>query len=405
MPRYEVVTQARKHAPYTRSFAEAPSLPALNGQLFHQNRPVVQVREATVGRPSNHRVRLPLRVKLGFLEQLETCTYLGMDVRTALGICIDGLSTRKRAARELAGVVRELRTQVSRGTSFARALSLYPAVFDEVTVGLIAAGEEGGTFADALTNVRRIWARNEELRHRLAMMLVYPAIVLIAATGVVWLLITRVVPQFISVLAEMKADLPLATRVLVAVSHGVTGHPAAVALSLVGLMGVTARVPPFIKRHPILHRLAWRLPVAGRLLGLLVRANFSRTFAQLKRAHAKTTQALLLCRDLSWNYEYRSAIARALVRVQRGEPLSRSLSDDVEIFGEMMVNGIRFMEMSGAGTEGLERLTELLERELDGYIGTLRQVLDPLLIVLLGLVIGGIVFATFLPALQIMQNI
>jgi type IV pilus assembly protein PilC len=140
-------------------------------------------------------------------------------------------------------------------------------------------------------------------------------------------------------------------------------------------------------------------------MALLVRANFSRTFAQLKRARAKTTHALMLCRDLSWNYEYRSAIARALVRVQRGEPLSRPLGDDVEIFGEMVVNGVRFMEMSGAGTEGLDRLTELLERELDGYIGTLRQVLDPLLIVLLGLVIGGIVFATFLPALQILQNI
>jgi type II secretory pathway component PulF len=236
MPRYEVVTQARKHAPYTLTFAEAPSLPALNGQLFHQNRPIVQVRESRERRSSNRRLRIPLRVKLGFLEQLEACTYLGMDLRTALGICIDGLSTRNQASRELAGLARDLRTQVSRGVSFAGALSLYPAVFDEVTVGLISAGEEGGTFVDALTNVRRIWARNEELRHRLAMMLVYPAVVLLAATGVVWLLLTRVVPQFISVLTEMKAELPLATRILLFVSHLVIDYPAAVAIALGGLI-------------------------------------------------------------------------------------------------------------------------------------------------------------------------
>ena len=125
----------------------------------------------------------------------------------------------------------------------------------------------------------------------------------------------------------------------------------------------------------------------------------------MKTARAKTTHALLLCRDLSWNFEYRAAVARALVRVQRGEGLSQALADESEMFGDMIANGINFMEISGAGSEGLNRLTELLERELDGQINVMRQVLDPLLIVILGLVIGGIVFATFLPAIQILQNI
>jgi type IV pilus assembly protein PilC len=113
----------------------------------------------------------------------------------------------------------------------------------------------------------------------------------------------------------------------------------------------------------------------------------------------------MLCRDLSWNYEYRSAVARTLVKVQRGEPLSRALEEDVDIFGDMVVHGLAFMEVSGSGSEGLNRLTNLLERQLDGYINAIRQVLDPLLILFLGGVVGGIVFATFLPAIEILQRI
>ena len=165
------------------------------------------------------------------------------------------------------------------------------------------------------------------------------------------------------------------------------------------------RIPALVRRQSRLHGLILRLPVFGRLSVLLIRANFSRTFAQLKTVRAKTTHALLLCRDLSWNFEYRAAIARALVRVQRGEALSRALADEAEVFGDMIVNGINFMEVSGANSEGLHRLTELLERELDGQINVIRQVMDPLLILFLGLIIGGIVFATFLPAIEILQKI
>jgi type IV pilus assembly protein PilC len=105
------------------------------------------------------------------------------------------------------------------------------------------------------------------------------------------------------------------------------------------------------------------------------------------------------------NYEYRSAVARALIKVQRGEPLSRALEEDSDIFGDMVVHGLAFMEVSGSGSDGLLRLTNLLERQLDSYIDAIRQVLDPLLILFLGGVVGGIVFATFLPAIEILQRI
>jgi type IV pilus assembly protein PilC len=110
--------------------------------------------------------------------------------------------------------------------------------------------------------------------------------------------------------------------------------------------------------------------------------------------------------DTLWsNYEYRSAVARTLLKVQRGEPLSRALEEDVDIFGDMVVHGLAFMEVSGSGSEGLIRLTNLLERQLDAYINAIRQVLDPLLVLFLGGVVGGIVFATFLPAIEILRRV
>jgi type II secretory pathway component PulF len=235
--------------------------------------------------------------------------------------------------------------------------------------------------------------------------LFYPTIVFVAAVGVIWLLMTRVVPQFIGVLSEMRVDLPLPTRILVAVSQFSSQYPWLMLLVGIGTVVGMLRLPAIIRSNSRLHGLALRAPIFGKLTLLLLRANFSRTFSQLKQAKATTTLALILCRDLSWNYQYRSAVARALVKVQRGESLARAIGDDSYLFGDMIIGGLAFMEASGSDSDGLFRLTNLLERHLDSYINGIRQVMDPLLILLLGSVVGGIVFATFLPAIEILQKI
>jgi type IV pilus assembly protein PilC len=309
MPLYAYITQSAKGAPFSKATADAPSLSDLNARLFHLNKPVVKILERR-RRDDEKRKGIPLRFRLTFLEQLEASCHLGMDLRTALGICLENTSRRTSAGRQLAGVIRELRNKVMRGVSFARAICDFPYVFDEVSVGLIAAGEEGGTFNESLTNVCKIWARNEDLHHRLLMMLIYPAIVLAAAIGVVWLLMTRVVPQFVAVLSQMNVDLPVPTRILIAISGFWTGYPWIILLCGIAVILLILKFPALIRRTPVLHAMALRVPLFGQLTLLLVRANFTRTFAQLKNAHAKTTQCLILCRDLSWNYEYRSAPLR-----------------------------------------------------------------------------------------------
>jgi type IV pilus assembly protein PilC len=405
MALYEYITQKAKGAPYVTASVSAASAAELNHRLISLNRPVIHVEPVEKPKAGNPLIRVPLRTKLTFIEQLETSAYLGMDFRAALTICLNTTSQRSRAGRRMVSIIADLRDRVSRGSSFSHAIRLYPQIFDEVAIGLIVAGEEGGTLSESLTNVRKIWARNDDLQHRLRMMLIYPVIVLLATCGVVWLLMTKVVPQFIHVLIEMHAELPLPTRILLQVSQFSSEHPILLLLGITLITITTLRLPALVKRAARSHSFALRLPIFGKLLLLLIRANFCRTFAQLKTARAKTTRALLLCRDLSWNYEYRAAVARTLVRVHRGESLAVALHDDVEVFGDLVVNGLTFMEASGAGTDGLFRLTELLERQLDGYLGAIRQILDPLLIIILGIVIGGIVFATFLPAVQILQTV
>lgn len=405
MPRYEYVSQAAKGTPFIRAFADASSLADLNARLLHLNKPVVKVFDPPSKNSQEKSAKISLGTKLTFLEQLEASSYLGMDFRTSLGICLRTASTRTKQGRRMALVIDDLREKVSRGMSFARAIRCYPQVFDPVAVGLISAGEEGGTFSEALTNVRKIWSRDEDLHHRLLMLLIYPAIVLMAALGVVWLLVTRVVPQFVHVLGEMNVALPLPTRILLGLSRFVNSYPLVLVGGSMAVILVVFQFPAFIRATPVLHGAALRLPGVGKLLRLLLRANFCRTFAQLKHAKARTTQTLILCRDLSWNYEYRSAVARAIVGVQRGELLSTALADEIDIFGEHVVNGLSFMEASGSDSEGMFRLTSLLERQLDSYLGALRQILDPVLILLLGVIVGGIVFATFLPAVEILRSI
>jgi general secretion pathway protein F len=308
MARFEYVTQKRKGDSYVRAVIEGHSLADVSIRLNNLNQPIVLITDPSRKTTAEKKERVSLRTKLTFVENLEAAVYLGMDFRTALSICLSTTPTRDRSGKRMAHIIERLRDRVSKGMSFANAISSYPEVFDEVAIGLISAGEEGGTLTEALTNVRKIWARNEDLRHRLLMMLIYPMIVFAAAIGVVWLLMTRVVPQFIGVLGEMHANLPLPTVCLLNLSQFCNHYPLVMLGLIAGTVLLVSRVPSYVRKHPHLHRRVLRLPGIGALMLLLLRANFVRTFAQLKHARAKTTQALLLCRDLSWNYEYRSAI-------------------------------------------------------------------------------------------------
>ncbi|HXO98176.1 MAG TPA: type II secretion system F family protein, partial [Chthoniobacterales bacterium] len=181
MGRYDYVTQKAKGAPYIRASIDAASAAELNLRLINLNRPVIHVESAERQKINDQSIRVSLRTKLTFIEQLETSAYLGMDFRTALTICLNTTSQHTKTSRRMASVIAELRDRVSRGSSFSQAIRVYPQIFDDVAIGLISAGEEGGTLSEALTNVRKIWARNDDLQHRLLMMLIYPVIVLLAA--------------------------------------------------------------------------------------------------------------------------------------------------------------------------------------------------------------------------------
>jgi type II secretory pathway component PulF len=403
MPRFRYVTQATKGAPFVSADADANSERELNARLINLNQPVIRVFAIARKRPKHRRIKL--RFKLLFIEQLETSLYLGMDFRTALATCLRIAPKRTADQRASAQIIEGLQEQVSRGVSFSQAAAHYPGVFDPVALGLISAGEQGGTLTDSLTNVRRIWARSDELQHRLIAMSIYPAIVTLVAGAVVWLLMTRVVPEFVRVLSELNADLPLPTRILIKVSNLFSQSPGLLLGGIVLLSLGFFRLPAFVRASPRLHRFVLRLPILGRLTLLLIQANFARTFAQLKLAKARTTEALALCRDLTWNYEYRAAIARTVIRVHRGDSLAAAFADELEVFGDLVVNGLTFMEASGANAEALLRLNTLLERELDTRLTAARQIMEPVVIIILGVIVGSIVFATFLPAIQIMQKI
>src|SRR5260221_4858664 len=140
----------------------------------------------------------------------------------------------------------------------------------------------------------------------------------------------------------MHAELPLPTRILLQISQFSSQHPIILFFGVTVVAIVILRLPALVKRTPRSHGFVLRLPIFGKLLLLLIWSNFSRTFAQLKMARTKTTQALLPCPDLSWNYEYPSAVARTLVRIHRRGTSSAALRDTAEVFGTVFVNRLDF---------------------------------------------------------------
>jgi type II secretory pathway component PulF len=408
MSAFRYVTQASRGAPFVTGKIFSPdNLEALE-KLLERGIPVVELRRVRADRLPLAKKRISLRHKLDFAEKFEAALYLRMPIDRALLSTIgrsnlesaSAAKTRSASKRNLEAVVLEITRQVVAGKKFYEVAESFPNFFDPVGKGLIQAGESSGTLDANLRSWRQSLQRTDKWLHDFRMMSVYPSIVLLTAAGVVGFLTTVLVPSYKRFLAELGRELPTPTKIVVAWSDFCVTYPY-LALGLVVLCGVGLfTLPAIVRRTPSLHKIALRLPVLGGLSKLALRTNFIRTFARLKSAGVKLDESLLLSQEVSWNWEYKAALARAIQLVREGKPVGKALASDVHIIGEDNVDYLRFTEEEGAPPDCLFRLADLIERQLDARIQSTKIWINSVLTLLLAIVVGFIMAATFLPYLS-----
>lgn len=328
-----------------------------------------------------------------------------IDAGVSLVRCLAVLEEQTTSAK-LRMIVRQIQTAVESGETLSRALTRWPSVFTNLFVGLVRAGEVGGVLDETLNRLAAFLEDNERLRRKVKSAMTYPVLVLLFAMSVVIGLVTWVLPKFVEVFNDLgiAKELPAATRVLVQISNFITTKWYIVIIAtLLFVIAVAQYTHTRIgRRH--WHWLKLKVPVFGKLNHKIAIARFSRTLGTLLVSGVAILQALETVAGSVDNDIISDAVlsARAAIREgeQIGDPLQRS-----GLFPPMVIQMIAIGEETGSLDAMLSKIADFYEAEVDATLASLTAALEPILIVLLGGIVGFIVIAMFLPLVQAIQTL
>lgn len=404
MAEFVAVIQVSRNGPFLARNLVGKSAGEVTARLLDSGLAVAQVSERHLLHPLAQ-AKISIKDIVYFMEQLETTLFLGMEPRIALKACAITISQKSKSGRNLQRVVAAMERMVAGGESIANVARQFPNLFNNVAVGLLEAGERSGSMNESLRSIRVLTARTESVRHQISMMLLQPAITLLMATVTVGVMVTYIVPQFRSILDYLGGKLPWQTQLMISISDAVSGQRIVFVTALAACTYAFVRLPTYVTSHSWTHRFVVGIPGVGRYLLAGIRTNFIAAFAQLKKNKMTNPTALMLLKDISWYYPYRTAIARASMGLKSGESLANVLAAETDIIGERNIQYFRFIEETGSDVDQLERLAILMNRDLDADTERFRTILNPLILIVLAVVVGMIAAAIILPMYEIYNHI
>jgi general secretion pathway protein F len=330
-----------------------------------------------------------------FTRQLATLVRAGLPLEESL-LAVSQQTEKPRVQSIVLGV----RARVMEGHTLANGFADFPRVFPEIYRATVAAGEQSGHLDNVLERLADYTEGRDQLRQKVLTALLYPIVLTVICFAIVSALLVYVVPQVVAVFEASKAKLPLATRVLIATSGFLRSY--GVYLLIAAIIAVVLfrrwlRNPAARRRF---HRFQLRLPLAGKLVRGFNTARFTRTFSILSASAVPVLEALRIGGEVVTNLPMRDAVGDAAARVREGAPIGRSLAAS-RLFPPMTIHLISSGESSGELESMLERAAISQERELDRLLGAMVGLLGPMLIVLMGVFVMGIVFAMLLPIFEI----
>jgi general secretion pathway protein F len=324
-------------------------------------------------------------------RQLATLVRAGLPLEESL-LAVTQQTEKPRVQSIVLGV----RSRVMEGHTLANGFSEFPRVFPEIYRATVSAGEQSGHLDNILERLADYTEGREQMRQKVLGALMYPIVLSVMCAVIVSGLLVFVVPKVVSVFQSTKAQLPLSTRVLIGTSGFLRDWGIYLLIGLViaiFLFGRWLRNPANRRRW---HRLQLRIPVAGKLNRGFNTARFTRTFSILSASSVPVLEAMRIAGEVVTNLPMRDAVTDAAARVREGAPIGRSLAVS-KLFPPMTIHLISSGESSGELDSMLERSAISQERELDGLLNTMVGLLGPLLIVLMGMFVMGIVFAMLMP--------
>jgi len=333
-----------------------------------------------------------------FTRQLSTMIEAGISLVQALTALYEQADPKRQ--RALRAVISDITARVQGGETFHESLAKHPRVFNRLFISMVKAGEHGGLLAEILDRLAGFLEASARLRKKVKSAMTYPVIVVCIAFAITTFLIVRVVPIFGEIFADFGAKLPAPTQFLIDVSDFVRSQWY---FLILGIGGTIFGVRAFLRStrgKQLWDRWKLKLPVFGPLVHKICMSRFARTFAQLIRSGVPILEVLDIVGGSSGNHVVETSIKEVGTDVEKGDNLSVALSRKT-IFPPMLLRMVAAGEATGKIDTMLEKMADFWDEEIEAMLDALTSLIEPLLIVFLGVIVGGIVIAMFLPIFKL----
>ena len=397
MPSFVYVARDTASGREIRSAVEAASEQMAISALLNRNLLVVSIQEKIGKKGKTSGGRVAIQDLVVFTRQLATMIDAGLAMVQSLQALAE--QTTNKVMRD---VIRDVCTRVEGGDSFSEALHKHPKAFNKLYVCMVAAGEKGGLLAEILARLATYLEFTARLRKKVKSAMMYPTVVTIVAIVITVFLLIKVVPVFGEIYSGFGAKLPGPTQFMIDLSDVLKRF---FPLFLLGGGGLVWGWLYFIKTKS--GRQFWdaqriKLPVFGVIAHKICLARFTRTLASLIRSGVPILEVLQIVSQTVGNVIMEKAVKTAAVDIERGETISAALGKH-PVFPTMIIRMITAGEQTGKIDVMLERVSDFLDEEIETTLSGLTSLIEPILIVVLGVIVGGMVICMFLPIFKMSE--
>jgi type IV pilus assembly protein PilC len=397
MPSFAYTARETSSGREIRNTLEAATEQAAIAALLNRNLLVVSINEKIGKKGKTSGGKVALQDLVVFTRQLATM----IDAGLAMVQCLQALAdqTQNKVMRD---VIKDVCTRVESGDSFSEALAKHPKTFDRLYVSMVSAGEKGGLLAEILARLATYLENTAKLRKKVKSSLMYPTTVTVVAIGITIFLLVKIIPVFAEVYEGFGAKLPGPTLFLINLSALVRQWLLAI------LLGAGALVYGWLYyiKTPA-GRAFWdarriKLPIFGAIAHKICLARFTRTLSSLIRSGVPILEVLQIVSQTVGNVVMENAIKKAASDIERGEGISVALGKH-PVFPNMLIRMCTAGEQTGKIDSMLERISDFLDEEIETTLSGLTSLIEPILIVFLGVVVGGMVICMFLPIFKLSE--
>ncbi len=391
MPSYVYTARETITGREIRNAVEAASEQAAIAALLNRNLLVVSIQEKVSKKGKTKGGKVALADLVIFTRQLATMVDAGITIVQSLQAL--GEQTNNKIMRD---TVRDITVRVESGESLSDSLAKHPKAFNKLYVSMVGAGEKGGLLAEILSRLATYLENSDRLRKKVKTALMYPATVTVVAIGITIFLLVRVIPTFSEIYSSFNAKLPAPTMFMIGLSNVVKHY---LLFILMGIGGLVWGWMYFIKTPA--GRTFWdaqriKLPVFGSIAHKICLARFTRTLSSLVRSGVPILEVLQIVSQTVGNVIMEKAIKLSAADIERGEGISNALGKH-PIFPSMIIRMMRAGEQTGNIDNMLERISNFLDEEIETTLSGLMSLIEPIMIVVLGIIIGSMVVCMFLP--------